>query len=232
MFRNLPPVTKNLLLINFVVFLFDAVFQKFGIRFAQYIDYSVLFGLNYCTPFGFHFWQPVTYMFMHANFSHIFCNMFAVLMFAPALEQSWGARRFTIYYFICGIGAAAIQMLVWALFSPGMPAVTIGASGAVFGVLFAFAWLFPDVPMFIFFIPIPIRARTLVLIYAVIELLAGISGAGNVAHFAHLGGMLFGWLVILWWRHSDHWHFPKLGRRKEKDDDASQFDGWHYQKPL
>ena len=109
--------------------------------------------------------------------------MFAVLMFGPLLEREWGERKFLLYYLVCGIGAALIQELVWMAFMPGMPGVTIGASGAVFGILFAFGWLFPDTPLFLLFIPVPIRARVFVIGYAVIELFAGLANfAGdNVA---------------------------------------------------
>ena len=211
MFRNLPPITKNLLIINLICFFADIVFQRYG------IDFTRIFGLHYITALEFHVWQPLTYMFMHANFSHIFFNMFAVMMFAPALEERWGSQRFLIYYLVTGLGAAVVQQAVWALqlqpvlstMDPTIAAtlanrvVTIGASGAVFGILLAFGWLFPEVRMFILFIPIPIRARTLVIIYALIELFAGLApvSGDNVAHFAHLGGMIFGWLLILWWRH-------------------------------
>lgn len=169
MFRNLPPITKNLLLINLICYLADVVFQRYGISFSH------VFGLHYLTASDFRLWQPLTYMFMHANFSHFFFNMFAVLMFAPAIEERWGSKRFLIYYLVTGIGAGVIQEIVWALqlqpilssVDPMMAAalanrvVTIGASGAVFGILLAFGWLFPDVRMYIMFIPIPIRARTL-----------------------------------------------------------------------
>ena len=163
MFRNLPPITKNLLLINLICFLADVVFQRFG------VDLSHIFGLHYLTANGFHIWQPLTYMFMHANFSHIFFNMFAVLMFAPAIEERWGSKRFLIYYLITGLGAGIIQEAVWALqLSQMVPVeavymanrmVTIGASGAVFGILLAFGMLFPNAEMFLMFLPIPIKAK-------------------------------------------------------------------------
>lgn len=217
--RNLPSVTKNILLITFLCYIGAVVLARYG------VDCTTLFGLHYVTATKFYIWQPVTYMFMHANFSHIFCNMFAVLMFAPALEERWGSKRFLIYYIVTGVGAALVQEAVWAIqlqpvlssYESGMAravasqVVTIGASGAVFGILFAFAWLFPDVRMFILFIPIPIRARVMVIAYAVIELLAGFSSlpGDNVAHFAHLGGMVFGWLLILWWRRKHYEGFEK-----------------------
>ena len=264
MFRNLPPITKNLLIINLICFFADFVFQRYG------IDFTRIFGLHYITALEFHVWQPLTYMFMHANFSHIFFNMFAVMMFAPALEERWGSQRFLIYYLVTGLGAAVVQQAVWALqlqpvlstLDPTIAAtlanrvVTIGASGAVFGILLAFGWLFPEVRMFILFIPIPIRARTLVIIYALIELFAGLApvSGDNVAHFAHLGGMIFGWLLILWWRHrgydgfdstpwndgrlkqwlKDKWQqlFPKRHPRIKRDDDSKDYSDYHYHKPL
>ena len=257
MFRNLPPVTKNLLIINFIVFFADYVFGRYGISLTHYL------GLHYITASEFHFWQPLTYMFMHADFSHIFFNMFAVLMFGPAIEERWGSRRFLIYYLITGLGAALIQEGVWALrlqpilsqMEPLTAAyfankvITIGASGAVFGILLAFGWFFPDVRMFILFIPVPIRARTLVVIYALIELFTGIAptAGDNVAHFAHLGGMIFGWILILWWRFrgcegfdAPEWRimewikekwvalFPKRHPRIKRDDDSKDYRDYHY----
>ena len=167
-FRN---ATIALIIINFAVF--------FLYNFTNLIPISEdFFSLN---VIGFVYrkfiWQPVTYMFMHGNFSHLFFNMFAVLMFAPVLEGEWGVKKFLLYYFVCGIGAAIIQEGVWALRIEHLLAtynaesvmlnyvnqvVTIGASGAVFGILLAFGWLFPDVPMYIIFVPIPIRARIFV----------------------------------------------------------------------
>jgi membrane associated rhomboid family serine protease len=216
-------------------------------------------------------------MFLHGSWEHLFFNMFAVLMFGPALEDRWGGKRFLIYYLITGLGAAIVQESVWALqlqpllntVTPTMFAalanrvVTIGASGAVFGILLAFGWLFPDVRMFILFIPIPIRARLLVLIYAMVELFAGLAptAGDNVAHFAHLGGMLFGWLLLLWWRFKgypgceapgidwyeikrwfrrlfdtirDKWdnRFPNDHPRIKRDDDSKDYKDYHYHKPL
>ncbi len=251
--RNLPIVTRALLWANFLVFLLDMLLQKYGVNLDQWL------GLHYITAEHFYAWQPLTYMFMHANFSHIFCNMFAVLMFAPVLENEWGSKRFLTYYLVCGIGAAFVQEAVWALmYQPDLsamtsaaaayyidPLLTIGASGAVFGVLFAFGWLFPNVPMYILFVPIPIRARVFVIIYAVIELFAGLhsvvgAGADNVAHFAHLGGMLFGWLLLLWWRsgygNKLRWQWQiwkgKLNShaRHPQDEKDKDYSDYHYQK--
>lgn len=226
--RNLPVVTKNLLLANCIVWILDALLQRSGIHLVEWfglMNWSFsAFGNGYGS---FHLWQPLTYMFMHAGFDHLFCNMFAVLMFGPLLEREWGERKFLLYYLVCGIGAALIQELVWSVFMPGQVGVTIGASGAVFGILFAFGWLFPNEAIYLLFIPIPIRARIFVLVYAVIELFAGLANfAGdNVAHFAHLGGMLFGWLLILWWQYGKK-RFSLL--TNERDERERDFSGYHY----
>ena len=236
--RNLPTVTRYLLIANFCVFFLAAILQRYG------IDLNTVCGLHYISAQSFHWWQPFTYMFLHANFSHIFFNMFAVWMFAPMIEQEWGSKRFSLYYLVCGLGAALIQELVWMMMLNNMAGSydaasivyyssmlnTIGASGAVFGILFAFGWLYPDVPMYILFIPIPIRARIFVIIYALIELFAGLGSvagltADNVAHFAHLGGMLFGWLLILYWKKTN-WREP--GELWGSKDD--KFDNYHYQR--
>lgn len=196
MWNRITPVVKNLLIINFLFWLADLVFSH-----SLGIQLSGLLGLWNITYGNFHLWQPLTYMFMHGGFSHLFFNMFALFMFGSNLEEFWGGKRFLIYYLLTGIGAGAFQEVVWALFNNGQPAVTIGASGAVFGVLLAFAWLFPEVRMFVFPIPVPIRARIMVIIYAFIELGAGLYGSvDGVAHFAHLGGLLFGLILILIWR--------------------------------
>ena len=250
--RNLPTVTRYLLIANFCVFFLAAILQRYG------IDLNTICGLHYISAQSFHWWQPFTYMFLHANFSHIFFNMFAVWMFAPMIEQEWGSKRFSLYYLVCGLGAAVIQELVWMMMLNNMAGSydaaslayystmlnTIGASGAVFGILFAFGWLYPDVPMYILFIPIPIRARIFVIIYALIELFAGLGSvagltADNVAHFAHLGGMLFGWLLILYWKKTN-WREPgelweqfksKLGIHQRLDSSKDdKFDNYHYQR--
>jgi len=253
--RNLPIITRYLLVANLMVFLLAGILLRHG------VDLNALCGLHYYSAPSFHWWQPLTYMFLHADFSHIFFNMFAVWMFAPMIEQQWGTRRFILYYLLCGLGAAFIQEIVWMMMISNMSATygasflaqyayhmnTIGASGAVFGILFAFGWLYPDVPMFFLFIPVPIRARTFVIIYALIELFAGLGNvtglnADHVAHFAHLGGMLFGWLLILYWKKTN-WREPgelwedirsKFGghRRLDSTDEKSKFDDYHYHKRL
>ena len=264
MFRNLPPITKNLLIINLLFYFATIVFQRYD------LDLIHLLGLPYITASDFYVWQPLPYMFMHAGFAHLFFNMFAVLMFGPAIEERWGSQRFLIYYLITGLGAALVQESVWALqlqsalnsLHPAVASafankvITIGASGAVFGILMAFGWFFPDIRMFILFIPIPIRARTLVCIYALVELFAGMApvASDNVAHFAHLGGMIFGLLLILWWRwrkcagfesvYSEgsqltRWLKEKWEERRNKryprinrDKDSKDYSDYHYHRPL
>lgn len=247
--RNLPTITRYLLIANFIIFFLAGIVERtFG------IDLNTIGGLHYYSARSFHWWQPLTYMFLHADISHILFNMLAVWMFGATLENAWGPRRYLIFYLVCGLGAAFIQECVWSMM-PFHPLQleflnTIGASGAVFGILFAFGWLFPDTPMFILFIPIPIRARTIVIIYALVELFAGMGNMmgthiDNVAHFAHLGGMLFGWLLLLYWRHNN-WREPgssewwlkikqvfrevfnchqRLDSTKDKD-----YDKYHYHK--
>ena len=236
--RNLPVVTKNILLANGIVWLLDVLLQRYGVHIIEWFGLMNWSFSAFATQSGsFHLWQPFTYMFMHADFTHIFCNMFAVLMFGPALEHEWGERKFLTYYLVCGVGAAIIQELVWMAFMPGHVAVTIGASGAVFGILFAFGWLFPDTPLYLLFIPVPIRARIFVMVYAVIELFAGLANfAGDkVAHFAHLGGMLFGWLLILCWQRG--WLDGNLRRRihlasERREKGERDFSDYHYHSSL
>ena len=213
---------------NVALWLLTLVFKKFGIELV-----GILGLFNYSSPY-FHWWQPLTYMFMHSGFSHLFFNMFAVLMFGPVLEREWGEKKFIFYYLVCGLGAALVQQLVWSMLSTDL-AVTIGASGAVFGILLAFGWLFPDVPMFIIFVPIPIRARIFVIIYAVIELFAGIANfsGDNVAHFAHLGGMLFGLVLLLWWKYGPKWDLSRLFKRKGVENDKDKdYSDYHYHRSL
>ena len=251
--RNTTPVTRWLLIANLIIFMLTGIMERYG------VNLNMIGGLHYISASSFHWWQPITYMFLHANLSHLFFNMFAVWMFGPVIEQQWGARRYAIYYLVCGLGAAFIQEVVWSLMLANMSGSygaaslaqyayymnTIGASGAVFGILFAFGWLFPDIPMYIMFIPIPIRARTMVIGYALLELFAGLGSAAgftadNVAHFAHLGGMLFGWLLILYWKQTN-WREPgeiweriknRFGKYEHLDSskDNSRFGDYHYQK--
>ena len=184
-----PPVVKNLLIINFIVFLATIVLERYG-----YANITSMCALNAIPTGRFRLWQLFTYMFMHANWSHILFNMFALWMFGYVLENYWGSRRFLFYYIICGIGAGLCNLLV-----PGW-GITVGASGAVYGILLAFGMMFPNEQIYFYFL-IPIKAKWFVIIFAVIELFEGIFYTNSgVAHFAHLGGMIFGLILILYWR--------------------------------
>ncbi|MDR1120001.1 MAG: rhomboid family intramembrane serine protease [Dysgonamonadaceae bacterium] len=196
---HIPPVTKNILIINLILWLASTILLRTGIS----LDY--ILGLHYVESGTFKFYQPITYLFMHGSFSHIFFNMFAVFMFGRVLEETWGSKQFLIYYLITGIGAAVIQECVWFFTLPPLYydfALTIGASGAVFGILLAFGMMFPNIPLYLMFIPIPIKAKYFVTGYGLIELFLGIASfsGDNVAHFAHLGGMLFGYFLIIYWK--------------------------------
>ena len=207
----LPPVVKHLLIINALLFLATFTLNRFNIDLSDYL------GLHFFLASDFMPYQLFTYMFMHANFEHIFFNMFALWMFGNTLENIWGSKRFLLFYIVCGLGAALCQEVVqfidfeirtdWrglAVLNDGMREVlntwnTVGASGAVYGLLLAFGMLFPNSRIYLYFL-FPIKAKWFVIGYAVIELLSGFFSSGNVAHFAHLGGMLFGLILILIWK--------------------------------
>lgn len=217
--RDIPAITKNLLIINVLMFLGDMVFARLG------IDFGDIFGLHFFLASDFHIYQLVTYMFMHGGWTHIFFNMFALWMFGRIVEATWGPKRFLFYYLSCGIGAGLIQEVAqffsfYALAADQIPGfglgdvaqvaanssavlnawTTVGASGAIYGILLAFGMLYPEERLFVFPLPVPIKAKWFVAIYAVIELLSGLGTSGDgVAHFAHLGGMLFGYLIIRHW---------------------------------
>jgi len=230
----IPPVTKNLIIINFIVWLAMIVLPgRFG------IDIEGIAGLHYFKASGFYPWQLITYMFMHSteNFAHLLFNMFTLFMFGVVLERVLGPARYLFYYISCGIGAGLIQELAWAFtwedtfvkiianangvdFEMARMAInqaldagqdlpflnaliTIGASGAVYGILLAFGMLFPNRPLYLLFVPVPIKAKWMVIGYGVIELLIGLGSTGDgVAHWAHLGGMIFGFFMILYWKRS------------------------------
>lgn len=214
--RSIPTITKNLLIINLLAFIASLVFNGRG------VDLNNILGLHFFLASDFHIYQLFTYMFMHANFEHIFFNMFALWMFGCVVERVWGPKRFLIYYIICGVGAGLMQEISQfahlymmqtdvsfaELFSLS-PAnaqmlnawTTVGASGAVYAILLAFGMLFPEERIFIFPLPIPIKAKWFVMFYVVIELFSALGTSNSqVAHFAHLGGMLFGFLLIRYWR--------------------------------
>lgn len=229
---SIMPVTKHLLVINVIMWLATMACQQIGI-----IDLHRWLGLHFWKGSEFNVLQLFTYMFMHANFTHLFFNMFSLWMFGSLLERVLGSKRYLFYYISCGLGAALVQELVWqftwqdilasSVSGPAAGSVadiikaineghaaftmndfynrllTVGASGAVFGILLAFGMIFPNMPMYIIPFPFPIKAKWLVLGYGVIELFFGISGAmSDVAHFAHLGGMLAGIVMILYWKHN------------------------------
>lgn len=214
--NNLPAVTKNLLIINVLCFFGCIVAERYG------IDLNNLFGLHFFLASDFNVGQLVSYMFMHANFQHIFFNMFAVWMFGRTLEHVMGPKRFLTYYMVCGIGAGLVQEIVqyvqyatvlsqYESVNTGLAIIpmeeylnlmtTVGASGAVYGILLAFGMMFPNTSMFVFPLPFPIKAKFFVIGYAIIEIFMGFGSSGDgVAHFAHLGGMIFGFLLIMYWR--------------------------------
>ncbi len=248
---SIPPVVKNLLAINIILWLVTLVMPGFFRRWGVNVDLTDILGMHYWASEKFNPAQLLTYMFMHGGFNHIFFNMFALYMFGGALENAWGGRRFLFYYLLTGVGAGIIQQLFWTIdyqslvnamnnaiaansgesllayqdalskyfrFSNlqafdaaaivdmkrmfvDLP-VTVGASGAIFGILLAFGWLFPEARLMLIFFPVPIKARLFVLLYGVMELFLGVANfsGDNVAHFAHLGGMLFGAILILIWR--------------------------------
>ncbi len=266
-FNLLPPVVKNLLIINGLCFLAYIVFMsRFG------VNLNSILGIYYFQSEEFKLYQFVTYMFMHANFTHIFFNMFALWMFGYLLENIWGSKRFLIYYFVTGFGAMIIQMLVnfyqyypitnaieiysqtpspndfmfiltkyfkgiynpdsvnlfldsfkanssnlalqtqsvdilSQLYKARINVPTVGASGAVFGILLAFGMMFPNQKIYIYFL-FPIKAKWFVIIYGVLELYLGVAARSgdNVAHFAHLGGMIFGYFLIRHWK-KNMFHF-------------------------
>ena len=181
-----PPVVLNLIIINVLIFMATALLPKAGNTIMEYC------ALSLGTPF-FHVYQFITYMFLHANFEHIFFNMFALWMFGRTLEYELGQKRFLTYYMVCGIGAALIQYLTALAFGE-FPLVLVGASGAVMGLLH------PNAVIMLLIPPIPMKAKWFVVIYGVIELFLGWRGVGNVAHFAHVGGMLWGFLLLQWWK--------------------------------
>ncbi len=186
-----PPVVLNLIIVNCLVLMatnllgFDFLYRFFALWGVE----SPLFKL----------YQVVTYMFMHANLNHLFFNMFSLWMFGRTLEQVMGQKKFLTYYMVCGISAGLIQLAVSAATHDLAP--TVGASGSVFGLLLAFGVMFPNTVIMLLIPPIPIKAKWFVMIYGVIELFLGVSGRQiGVAHFAHLGGMIGGYILLMYWK--------------------------------
>jgi membrane associated rhomboid family serine protease len=203
MFSRLPPITQALLIANGLVYLLQLLLGTE--TFAAFMLWPIGdTGFDaYAPEQSFLPWQLLTYGFLHGNFAHLAFNMLALLMFGAPLEYTWGNRRFLTYYLVCVAGAGIFQLLVasWMIAQGGDAYPTLGASGGVFGLLLAYGMLFPNQRVMLLIPPIPMKARTLVIVYGVIELLLGFSGLQpGVAHFAHLGGMLFGWLLIRYWR--------------------------------
>lgn len=187
-FSLFPPAIKHLLIINLLFFM---ALMTPGLQ--QYIfRFGALWPLGH--PF-FMPWQLVSYMFLHAGFGHIIFNLFALWMFGQSIERAWGTRRFVSYYFITGIGAALLHMFI-----TGSGAPVVGASGAVYGILLAFAVMYPNRPIFLIFFPVPIKAKYFVLIFGALELFNGVTSlTTGIAHFAHLGGMIVGYILIRIW---------------------------------
>ncbi|WP_163716442.1 rhomboid family intramembrane serine protease [Mangrovibacterium lignilyticum] len=239
-FANIPPVVKNLIIINALMLLATYILQMRGINLTS------ILGLHYIGSPAFKPYQLVTHLFMHGGVMHLAFNMFALWMFGRVLESVWGPKRFFIYYFVTGLGAAALHTFVnyiefrsvasqmsqanidlvmqqgveiWqqgknytdplmGQLNAILNVPTVGASGAVFGVLLGFGMLFPNTQLMLLFPPIPIKAKYFVIGYGLIELYLGLARPGsNVAHFAHLGGMLFGYLLIKYWnKNSSHFY--------------------------
>ncbi|MEF9950312.1 MAG: rhomboid family intramembrane serine protease [Mucinivorans sp.] len=185
-------VVSNLIMLNVVFFLITWLLPQY----LPWIDQNL--ALWYWQAPNFSPIQFVSYMFLHANFSHIFFNMFALWMFGRQLEYDMGSRRFLTYYLITGIGAGVLNLLVMQL--TGDYGVTIGASGAVFGVLLAFGLLHPNERLLLLIPPVPIKAKYFVMAYGALELFQGVAMSDNIAHFAHLGGMFFGAALLYYWR--------------------------------
>jgi len=233
-FSNLPPVVKNLLMLNVIMF----VIMYVG-RLAGAIELNGMLGLYYPKSDYFQPYQVVTHMFMHGNFWHLFMNMWALFMFGQVLEQVWGPKRFLIYYIVTGLGAAFTHELIQGIqyanlltqinpvnmqtiLDSGREVImsgqnysdpvmgkmnailnipTVGASGAIFGLLLAFGMLFPNTQLMLLLPPIPIKAKYFVMGYGAIELYLAVTQPGsNIAHVAHLGGMIFGYFMIRYWR--------------------------------
>jgi membrane associated rhomboid family serine protease len=227
--NNLPKAVKNIIIINVLIML------------ATYMKQSLMvtkFALWFPASPYFEFWQPVSYLFMHGDFLHLFFNMYTLFIFGSVLERVWGAKKFLIFYFVTGIGAATVHMGVqWLQYSSTLESLcmsseaasafaetlardgfvnaplgfeyvrdvlftpTVGASGSIYGILMGYAMLYPDSVMRLIFPPVAMKAKWFVLIFAGLELLLGVSSSGGgIAHFAHLGGLIFGFILILYWK--------------------------------
>ncbi len=224
-FANLPPVVKNLLIINVLCFL-PSLFYSHGFANPNFDPVATSFGVYYFDSPLFKPWQLVTYMFLHGGWAHILFNMFALYSFGTAIEYIMGSKRFFNFYFICGFGAIALQMLVQAIevhgiighftippnFSVADPSIIeklrgiyttpmVGASGAIFGLLIAFGMIYPNAELMIMFIPVPVKAKYIIPVYVLLELSLGVAqfSGDSVAHFAHLGGAIIGFILVKVW---------------------------------
>ena len=195
-FSFFPPMIKALLISNVAIwFVLDVLLAQFTV--ARVPIFSIFEGYLALWPIGTNFWpwQLITYQFLHGGFWHLFFNMLALWMFGMELENTWGSRKFIIYYLLCGVGAGITNLLIAPLVGPAGP--TIGASGAVFGVLIAFGMLFPDRPIYLYFL-LPVKAKYFIAVYIGLELFYGVTGTTDgVAHFAHLGGAAVGFVYLL-----------------------------------
>lgn len=211
-FSNIPPVVKNLLIINIIMYLATVVIGE-----SMYEKFSLFY---FSSPF-FKPYQLVTHMFMHGGFAHIFFNMYTLFMFGNVLERVWGGQKFLFYYFVTGLGAAFLHLGVMYLQLHGYASEgnfygiqsilltpTVGASGAIYGLLLAYGMLFPNNIMQLIFPPVALKAKWFVIIFGALELLLGLSGrGGNIAHFAHLGGMIFGYFLIRYWKKNNRMYY-------------------------
>ena len=244
--RSIPTITKNLLIINILAF------AAYYVLTFRNIDLNDILGLHFFLASDFKIYQMLTYMFMHGGLEHLFFNMFALWMFGCVVENIWGPKKFLFYYIFCGIGAGLVQELAqYVQYSmEGLAAydsvmstdgikvpmdsylnlwTTVGASGAIYAILLAFGMSFPEERIFIFPLPIPIKAKYFVTGYAVIELMSALGRANDgVAHFAHLGGMLFGLLLILYWKNGGGRGGHRSGYYERHYEGGS--DGWSFRK--
>ena len=250
MIFRIPTVTKNLLIINLIAFIATNVFQLRG------IDLADIGGLHFFMASNFHLYQLVTYLFLHASFMHILSNMFGLWMFGCVIENVWGPKKFLFYYISCGIGAGLLQEIAQfgsfymtiaeqvpdATFNTVMGLgtqyasalnawTTIGASGAVYAVILAFGMTFPNERLFIIPFPFPIKAKWFVLGYVAIEFFSALGSSGDgVAHTAHLGGMLFGYLMIRYWQRHPDSNFDKGRGQQFFENLKRNFEQRHQQK--
>jgi membrane associated rhomboid family serine protease len=226
--RNLPPAVKNIIIINALIMVMMTLKESFMLEnFALYFPTS---------PF-FRIWQPFTYMFMHGGFGHLFFNMYSLFIFGSVLERVWGTKKFLLFYFVTGLGAALVHVgIQWIQYSSALTTFglsfsdasalaqevarsiqagadripvwslslftpTVGASGAIYGILMGYAMLYPDSILTLLFPPVSLKAKWFVLIFAAIELALGVFGTrAGIAHFAHLGGLIFGFILIMYWK--------------------------------